>query len=140
MYLPRLSIEGDISFLMDTGADSSILMPGDAKKLGIDFGTLNGDRVCGGIGGSVHCYLEPALLAFSDLGVAVHVYQQDIDIMHHDPEMEDVPSLLGRDILDHWKIVYDPQEKKIAITVRSADMTFDLKKRDGGQQLTKQTS
>jgi len=126
LYLPRLNISGDISFLVDTGADASILMPSDSKRLGIPFDRLEGDNVCGGIGGEVHCFTERAVIVFSDPNIALYAYDLDIDIMQDDPQMEDVSSLLGRDALDRWKIIYDPQDSCLQATAHSADMIFDL--------------
>lgn len=31
--------------------------------------------------------------------------------------------MIGRDILDRWHMSYDPSQKKLAFTVRSADYT-----------------
>ena len=127
LYLPRLNLSGDVSFLLDTGADASILMPADAKRLGLPFNQLEGDNECGGLGGTVHCFVERALLVFSDPKKALYAYELDIDIMHDDPQMEDVPSIVGRDVIDRWRITYDPSHSKLQVVVRSADMTFDIK-------------
>lgn len=125
--MPRLNLSGNVSFLLDTGADASILMPADARRLGVPFGQLQGDRECGGLGGTVHCFVERALLVFSDPGIALYAYDLHIDVMHDDPQMEDVPSILGRDVIDRWRITYDPQRARLRVIVRSADMVFDLK-------------
>ena len=37
----------------------------------------------------------------------------------------DIPSLLGRDILDRWRMVYDPEMGLLEFEVRSADLTID---------------
>ena len=39
-YIPRLGVQGNISFLVDTGADSTTLLPADANKLNIDHSEL----------------------------------------------------------------------------------------------------
>jgi hypothetical protein len=36
----RLRLRGFVSFLIDTGADGTVLMPADSKKLGIVFSSL----------------------------------------------------------------------------------------------------
>ena len=126
LYLPRLKLSGDVSFLLDTGADASILMPADSKRLGVPFDQLKGDKECGGLGGIVHCFAERALLVISDPKIALYVYELDMDIMHDDPQMEDVPSIVGRDVIDRWRITYDPSHSKLQVIVRSADMIFPL--------------
>ena len=126
LFFPRLHISGDISLLLDTGADASVIMPADAKRLSIPFDQLNGDNACCGLGGIVHCFTERAVLVFSDPKVALYAYELEIDIMQDDAQMADVPSLVGRDIIDQWRMIYDPQHRKLQITVRSADMVFPL--------------
>src|SRR5262245_10289854 len=37
---PRPRIRSRISFLADTGADGTVIMPSDSQSLGIDFGAL----------------------------------------------------------------------------------------------------
>lgn len=126
LYLPRFNLSADISFLLDTGADRSILMPGDAKKIALPFDQLTGDNERRGIGGLVHCFEERVLLVFDEPKVALYVYELTMDIMQADPQMEDVSSIIGRDIIDRWRITYDPQRRKLGIVVRSADVIFPL--------------
>ncbi len=126
LILPRLNVQGNVSFLMDTGADSSMVMPNDAKRLAIPYDKLQGDRECGGIGGIVHSFTERAILVFTDPNVMLYGYDLEVDIMPDGPEMEEVPSLLGRDVLDRWRITYDPQGVGLRAKVRSADITIDL--------------
>lgn len=126
LYLPRLNLSADVSFLLDTGADSSILMPGDARRLGVPFDQLVGDNECGGLGGIVHCFEERALLVFSEHKVALYAYELCMDIMPDDPQMVDVPSIVGRDVIDRWLITYDPQHNSLGIVVQSADMVFPI--------------
>ena len=46
MFRPRLGWKGNISFIFDTGADNSVLMPTDANRMKIDYRQLgNGDLV-----------------------------------------------------------------------------------------------
>ena len=37
LHIPRLGIKSDISFLVDTGADYSVLMPADRERMGINL-------------------------------------------------------------------------------------------------------
>lgn len=128
IILPRLGIEDNVRFLMDTGADSSVLMPGDARRLLIPYDLLEGDHKCGGIGGTVHSFVERAILVFVSPSRMLYGCDLELDVMPADPDMEDVPSLLGRDILDRWRIIYDPQKSVLCAKPRSADITVDLAK------------
>jgi hypothetical protein len=68
IHFPRLKVHGDVSFLLDTGADHSVLMPSDAIRLNVPFDNLRGDMPATGVGGEMHFYQESALLVFSDPG------------------------------------------------------------------------
>lgn len=46
--------------------------------------------------------------------------------MPDDPIMAEVPSVLGRDVIDRWGILYDPSRLHLRAWVRSADMTIKL--------------
>ncbi|MCA1595315.1 MAG: hypothetical protein LC772_02655 [Chloroflexi bacterium] len=96
--------------------------------MSIPFDQLRGDRECAGIGGITHLYEEGAVLVFSEPGVALYAYDLPVDIMPDDPEMTAMPSLLGRDILNRWRITYDPTGVGLKINVRTADRIFDLRR------------
>jgi hypothetical protein len=49
LSFPRLKLIGLVSFPVDTGADGTVLMPADSKKLGIDFKSLKNPTTSQGI-------------------------------------------------------------------------------------------
>jgi hypothetical protein len=128
LYLPRLGLRGDVPLVVDTGADSSILMPSDGRLIGLPYDRLEGDNAIGGVGGDVRCYLERAVFAFTDPGRMVYAYELDLDIMPLDATRAPLPSLLGRDIIARWRLVCDATRGILQAQVRSADMSFDLRK------------
>ena len=110
--------------------------PADALRLKVPYGQLNGDREVGGIGGSVHCYEERAILVFTEPSVIGYAYDLQMDIMPVDPFAMDCPSILGRDVLDQWRIIYEPSHPmsrfRLRAKVKRSDITFDLKQRKQG--------
>ena len=126
LAFPRLNISGDISFIFDTGADSSLLMPIDSGRLGVDFSRLTTTTESRGIGGLSKQFLEPAILAFTHPGVCLHVYFLSLRIATPTPDIADIPSLLGRDIIDRWAITYDKQNTGLTAEVIQSDMQFLL--------------
>src|SRR5688572_29016650 len=108
VVLPRMNLKDDISFLIDTGADSSGLMPRDAQLLGIDYSTLTGERDAVGVGGITRSHTERALIAFEGTDKTLYICQVEIVIPAADPEPFHLPSLLGRDILNQWSMSYNP--------------------------------
>jgi hypothetical protein len=103
---PRLGLRGLVSFLVDTGADGTVLMPADSKKLGINFRSLRNPTTSEGIGGKADGFNERVVLTFSD---KIHVYAYLLNIELSVPTRHNhrFPSLLGRDILDRWRFVMD---------------------------------
>ena len=114
VFIPRLSVVGNVSFLFDTGADGTMLMAADAKLLGIDYGQLGDERASLGIGGSTTTYVESARLGFADAdGQLVYCYDINLNI-YGEPDESDpsqavamkLPSLFGRDIVRQWDVNY----------------------------------
>lgn len=121
VILPRFGLSGDFSFLIDTGADGSLLMPGDGRLLKLDFSQLVNERVAQGIGGGARTFTESALLTFAD-GQNVFGYFVELGILEDSDEMASTPSLIGRDILRRWNMDYRPLERRLTIDVISADV------------------
>jgi predicted aspartyl protease len=129
LILPRLYLVYEFYFLVDTGADSTVVMPRDAKSMGIDYLQLRGDIASIGVGGTVHSFHEPALLVFVDSENVEYTYKLDIRFMEDTVISRQLPSLLGRDVLNRWRIVYDPEIEGLVASVRSADSTRTLNPR-----------
>ena len=125
IYLPGLGISGEISFLVDTGADTSLLAPSDSLRLGIDDSLLTGDSECIGVGGIGHNFVEKSVIVFADEEF-VYVYEILLDVSQQNAMSEDVPSILGRDILDKWVMTYDPLGKSLTMDVVEADFTYSI--------------
>ena len=64
LVLPRLQIFGYINFIMDTGADRTLLLPTDALSLGIDYEYFTATSNTIGIGGMAEVHEESVQLAF----------------------------------------------------------------------------
>ena len=109
LVFPGLNIHGPISFLLDTGADETCIMPTDGRRLRIDYGALTGRKVpIRGVSGSIITTKRPALIFFTEDTGKVRVYRIQIDIMPDEPELYGLHSLLGQDILSRWRTVHDP--------------------------------
>ena len=95
----------------------------DATKLGIDFSKLTDRSVSYGIGGKCEDFLVPARVLFLERGVAFYEYRITLTIPEPkiDPDIESIPSLLGRDILNRWDVSLNFIAKKFTIDVLSYD-------------------
>jgi hypothetical protein len=77
-----------------------------------------------GIGGSTQLSTVRAALAFAEEGEVRHLYLLDLGVVAPSPAVMTLPSILGRDVLDRWRMVYDPTEGELSFEVRSADATL----------------
>lgn len=111
LLLPRLGIGGSINFLIDTGAVSTVLHPGDGVRLGCPFDELLLPMEFEGVGGTHTYYRETAVIAFDDSTTDVE-FRVELSIAKPHPAVYDLDSLLGRDVLNRLRMEYDfPQDR-----------------------------
>lgn len=113
----RLHVQGStptaIPFLIDTGADRSVLHPADASQLGmapweIDF---SGAAPISGIGGGMRIMPITARAIFraaTDQDPRYVWMDSTIYLAEPSDENWDMPSLLGRDLLQPFRLVMEP--------------------------------
>ena len=107
--LKRHNIEGMVSFLVDTGADVTTIMPKDAQKMGIDYSRLGMADTVEGVGGPAKCYDAAAIVSFlNDDGESIE-HRIFVEIIEPDPRGPNLnlPSLLGRDVINEYRMVFD---------------------------------
>ena len=82
-----------------------------------------------GFGGSDTVYLEKATLVFFGEKQAYH-YELTIAIMQppttSNDTISDLPSVLGRDVLNNWRMLYDFKGKVLDLDVLTADNQMSL--------------
>ncbi|MCH8009619.1 MAG: hypothetical protein IIC91_12225 [Chloroflexi bacterium] len=99
----------------------------DALKMRVDYSKLKlGDHDSIGISGTTRHYVEPAIVTFEEAGRRLHVYEIDLRITPNNPKLRRVPSLLGRDVLDRWRMSYNPSKGRLNFQVISADATIEV--------------
>lgn len=103
-----LNIVGEIRFLIDTGASSTTISYWDAQRLGIDFSKL--EHLSGGmagVGGVAEAFILPQVeLFFLMPGTTFQKEMEKVYILcppqlHTNQNTGYIPSLLGRDFLNH---------------------------------------
>lgn len=121
LILPRFRIWSNISFLVDTGADTSRLHPRDGFRMGLDYSRLQGRIESIGTGGLVQDFQDDAVVIFNEGVIRYYSYNLKLAIALPTAGTMSLPSLLGRDILDRWEMRYNPSKKLLLFKVVSAD-------------------
>ena len=122
LYLPNLGVDGPVDFQVDTGADTTLISLDDLEALGADLAAVEGLPVVQvrGLGGRIELHEAPAVLSFDD---GVHEYHYEVTITVPRPgRAPRIPSVLGRDILERWRMVYDRKADTLTFEVHEADL------------------
>lgn len=117
VYLPNLDRRALVPFLIDTGADHTVLHPQDSLRLlGSDEIRASPDPIAfGGAGaGTPHHPLQAELVFLNEdqrstFTVALTVFVAE------PPHNEEVESLLGRDALDSFVMHFDQRARTITL-------------------------
>ena len=120
-----------IPLLLDTGADNTLIQPAGARTLGISTQELVPTGTSRGIGGTTSYTTAPAFIAFQEQTwlwrkVRLVYFQTELAIALPDRSNINLPSLLGRDVIDRCRMLYDSTRGKLQITPRLADGTMNL--------------
>ena len=76
-----------------------------------------------GIGGTINTVVAHAILTFHDDDkVRRSSYDVMVDFVANEPSADGLPSILGRDVLNRWRMDYDPTNNKLEFSVHSADL------------------
>ena len=115
-----------ITLLLDTGADRTSIQPSGATTLGINTRDLTPTGISIGIGGYARYATIPAFIAFEERPwpwrkTRLVYFRTELNIAMPDRSSRDLPSLLGRDIIDRCRILYDKAQGKLHLTPRLAD-------------------
>ena len=125
VVVTRLGIDRTVPFLLDTGAHDTLLHPSDATKIEMPFGRLTNRVTAPGVGGAARYFQEPAVLVFLEES-QVHMYSVPLLISGPDGSHWEMPSLLGRNVINHWRVDYDPSNGILGCVVRRADYSMDI--------------
>ena len=128
VYLPRLGLFGAVDFLLDTGADATTLHPDDAKRMRIAPGLLARESFSvRGVGGEMRYAQEEALVWMEDddtggwhrFGIQMHIAPQD-----ESDAVADLPSVLGRDILNSCRCIFDAEQSLVSLEPRPSAQRY----------------
>ena len=112
IILPRLGIAGRVYFLVDTGSDTTILHPYDGIDLGCPFDELVNPEEFTSAGGTHPYYMEPAIIRLDD-DDATREFDLELSVAKPHPAVNDLDSLLGRDVLNRLRMDYEYPEGRL---------------------------
>ena len=108
-------VEMQVDFLIDTGADRSIIGSSDAARMvryfGVDLADLQDGPPSGGIGGVVATKTAEVALAFGAFSQNMR-----LDILEPTPDARfAIPSLLGRDVLSQFALFVEERTDRVLL-------------------------
>ena len=114
--MPTFGVFGmPVEFLIDTGADRSIIGSFDASRMvdefGVDLSNLQDVRTAKGVGGFTETRSVAATLRIDDFSINLN-----LDILEPPPDTRfAIPSLLGRDVLSHFALFIEERTDKVVL-------------------------
>ena len=124
--IPRLGVQREIDFLVDTGADRTCINHRDAVYMGLFPEVLRGSErtYAAGVGGDSRYFREDARIEFVNDDDEhphgdddEHPHGQSVRLLIADlsDRPQPMPSLLGRDVLNLHRMVYSPAERRLEL-------------------------
>ncbi|MFQ5761498.1 MAG: aspartyl protease family protein, partial [Candidatus Bathyarchaeia archaeon] len=113
LAIPRLRIEQRIELLIDTGATRTTILDKDAITLGIPYSKLPRlKQPLLGLGGLVDTSVarDAEMYFKSESGQEHKELVEELLVVKHrrvDENIMRIPSVLGRDILNKYRLIYD---------------------------------
>lgn len=122
---PSFHIFSAITFLIDSGASRTTILDSDAIRLGIDHSKLRRfEDGTTGIGGIVDTFIIPDVVLTFRTSEGIHEEQfREIFVLQHTVKgrkiadrIKKLPSLLGRDLINNYKLILNRKEGMVLLT------------------------
>lgn len=116
-----LGIDETVEFLVDTGASRTTLIDKDVIFLGLDYNSLKKhSQNVSGIGGSVETYIiddTTLILGSKQIHLPIFVVRHALESLNKEDRIKllRIPSLLGRDIINRFRLIFDKEENKVVL-------------------------
>jgi hypothetical protein len=127
--LPETRVRRAVSFVVDTGVLRTIISERDALKLGVEFESIaRMEEGMLGIGGFADTYyVEDAILSFFSEEHRRYEERLDRIFISRQADLPDeiknqIPSLLGRDVINKMALVVDKRRELVALTDEALDI------------------
>ena len=112
----------EIEFVVDTGADHTLLSPSDADRLhselGLDIRTMPRGNSIGGVGGYTETRMVRATLVIGSYETTMPIHVVDMP-----PGPYDMPSLIGRDIIYDFALFMEHSADRLFLLRDAAELS-----------------
>jgi hypothetical protein len=115
LELPAQSVSGEVDFLIDTGAESTILGFVDMLVLRIDPRGLPAGPRSLGIGGRTATLRADATLVLGDRTLSIALRILAPRVRRQQQALMTFPSLLGNDVLRHFALVIEERTDRVLL-------------------------
>lgn len=116
------NVAGEVHFLVDTGADSTVLSPRDARSFGLSLTQLPRGAPSAGVGGMTPTVSTEATITLGALAFRIRLGILDPTSRRQQATLRFIPSLLGRDILAHFAVIVEQRTSRVLLlTPEEAD-------------------
>lgn len=120
-----------IPLLLDTGSDVSLIQPATGALLGKPTESLTPTGSSRGVAGTLRWATVPAVMAFQESTwpwrkPRMVYFQTNIAVAMPDQGNGNMPSLLGRDIIDGCRLFYDAPSGRLQLLPRQPDGRLSL--------------
>lgn len=127
LWIPRFDVARIVRFCIDTGSGYTMLMPNDGVGMRLDYTLLDDEHDLDTVGGQTSAFLETAHLTFREQNSpTAYSYHVMLAITPPSIEAARLPSLLGRDVINRWRIDYHPTAGQLLCDVITADEVIEL--------------
>ena len=104
-----------MEFLVDTGADTTLLAPYDALALGIDATQLPPGTPTRGVGGTTPTVAVPATLILDGSTFPFTLRVLAPSTRQQRQTLASIPSLLGRDIISNFALFFEDRTGRVIL-------------------------
>lgn len=127
LVIPHQNLWRNCPFIIDTGAERSVLMPIDARLMGVDRRQLHDPDASDGIGGRCEGHNAFAFIVLFDPDASVlHNFRVKVFIPDESRDLFRIDSsILGRDVLDRLKLTYDKPHQLVTLDELRSDEQHD---------------